>query len=195
MAIDIGWTGIVSGVDNGDVVENKLTTTFQNIEDELNLLQDAGKHPLILTAVDATNQLPAGLGVANAIKIKFGAGVATADVTVDALGNVTFNNAGTYIINFIAHFGRSGSTGASLLAFRMLLNGVQVNKPQVSKIDNADVLHAWSSSHVVIAGVNDVLHGELMRVDGYDNSGGLYATDIGAWGVSSSAELHIHKVA
>lgn len=192
--IDIGWIGIVGGTDTGDDVEQKLTTTFQNIEDELNLLDDKSKHGLLLTAFSLSDQVPTGLGDANKIQIEFGAAQSIPALSLDVLGNITFNEAGVYTIRFEAHYGRAGSTGASLLAFRFLLNGVQGHSPQVAKIDSADVLVAWADSYTIEVAVNDVISMEVMRVLGSDNSGGLYQTDTTEWGVARSATIHIHKV-
>lgn len=194
MAIDIGWMGIVSGTDTGDDVEQKLNDTFQSVEDNLNALFVLAEHGLLLASSSSVNQLPTGLGDANAIQVSFGAGASTSDVTVDASGNVTFLTAGTYSIRFAAHFGREGGTGASLLAFRALLNDVQYGDPQVSKLDNADVLLAWADIYTIQAQVNDVMKGELMRVLGSNDSGGLYATDTSEWGTAKSASLQIYKV-
>lgn len=194
MALDIGWTGIVSGTDTGDTVETKLTDTFEAIEDALNNLLSLVEHGLILAASSANNQLPAGLGDANAIQVEFGAAQSTTDASIDALGNVTFHTAGTYSIRFGAHFGRTGGIGTSLLAFRTLLNDVQVGDPQVSKLDDDDVLLAWSDTYTVQVLPNDVMKGELMRVLGSNDSGGLYATDTTEWGTAKSASLQIYKV-
>lgn len=194
MAVDIGWTGIVTGTDNGDAVETKLTNTFQNIEDNLNALFTLSEHGLLLAASSSANQLPAGLGAANAIQVEFGAAQSTTEVSVDVNGNITFHEAGTYSIRFAAHFGRAGATGASLLAFRALLNDVQYGDPQVSKLDNADVLLAWADLYTIQANANDVMKGELMRVLGSNDSGGLYATDTAEWGTAKSASIQIYKV-
>jgi hypothetical protein len=194
MAIDIGWIGIVSGTDDGDAVEVKLNDTFQNIEDELNTLEIKSKHGLLLSAFSLASQSPAGLGEANKIQVEFGVAQSTANVSIDVNGNLTFHVAGTYNIRFEAHFGREGSTGASLLAFRVLLNDVQYGNPQVAKIDNADHIQPWADSYTIEAAVNDVMKGELMRVLGSDDSGGLIQTDTTEWGIARSASLQIHKV-
>jgi len=194
MAIDIGWIGIVSGTDNGDAVENKLTETFQNIEDELNILNEKVEHGLLLSAFSTVTQEPSGLGATNAIKVSFGNAQSTDEVSVDVNGNVTFHEAGAYQIRFEAHFGRTGTFSESLLAFRVLKNNVQQGNPQVSKLDDGDVLLAWSDTYNITAAANDVMHGEIMRVLGSHNSGGLYATDTQEWGTAASASINIHKV-
>jgi len=194
MPIDIGWTGIISGTDNGDAVETKLTNTFQEIEDTLNALFNLAEHGILLATSSSSNQLPTGLGAANSIQVEFGAAQSTTEVSVDVNGNVTFHEAGTYSIRFAAHFGRTGGTGTSLLAFRALLNDVQYGDPQMSKLDNADMLLAWADIYTIQANVNDVMKGELMRVLGSNDSGGLYATDTTEWGTAKSASIQIHKV-
>lgn len=190
----LGWTGITSGTDTGNVVEAKLSNAFTAAENALNDLDAKSKHALVLTAYSTADQVPAGLGVANKIKINFGSGVVTSDVSVDSSGNITFHTAGTYNLRFISHYGRSGSTGASLLAFRMLLNGVQQGNVQVAKIDNADILQPWSDTHTIQVSSSDIAYAEVMRVSGYDNSGGLYAIDTVDWGIAPSAEIDIYKV-
>lgn len=194
MAIDIGWAGIINDSDTGEIVEQKLTNTFQNIENELNILDVKSKHGLLLNAFSAVNQEPTGLGAANAIQIEFGAAQSTPDVSIDALGTVTFHTAGTYTIRFEAHFGRTGSTGASLLAFRAVLNDVQYSNPQVSKLSDADVLLAWADIYTVTVGIGDTMKGFLMRVIGSNDSGGLFTTDTVEWGTAMSASLQVHKV-
>lgn len=194
MAIDIGWIGIVGGTDNGNSVEQKLTDTFQNIEDELNALDIKSQHSLVASSGSLTTQEPTGLGDANAIQVTFGAGQITTDVTIGADGSLTFHVNGAFNFRFAAHFGRTGASGTSLLAYRILKNGVQYGNPHVAKLADSDVLTPWADSHNITVLAGDVFTAEIMRVSGFSDFGGLYSTDTIDWGSSYSAYIAIHKV-
>ena len=151
-------------------------------------------HKNILSTFSTATQEPAGLGVANKIAVNFGTNeIVTDEVTYGVDGSITFNQAGQYTIRFTAQYGRSGSTGASILVFRYLMNAVQIGNLLVAKVDNADILDPWADTVTLDVDAGDVLTAELIRDSAGNDSGGLFpiTTD---WGTAPSAELSIYKI-
>lgn len=145
----------------------------------------------------ATSQQPTV--VDTPLQVEFGPAVngPTDDVMIDALGNVTFNKAGKYLPIFEFHYGRSGSTGTSILLMRILLNGVEIGVPRSAKISSADTLVPFSFQGMLTAQAGDILTAQVMRDSAGDNSGGLFQTTptLVSWiHPAPSASVSIFKV-
>lgn len=152
------------------------------------------EHRSILSTASTATQEPAGLGLINAIIVNFGTTeIVTDEVTYNIDGTLTFHEAGQYILKYTAHYGRSGSVGTSILAFRMLKNDNQIGNILVAKIDSADSLSPWEGDTILDVASNDVFKAQLIRDSAGNNSGGLFSTstDLGA---SPSCSLTVYKI-
>ena len=106
-------------------------------------------HSLVLHAEsNVSSQQP--LSVDTPLQLTYGTAQLTVSdpVMIDASGNLTFNQAGSYIIGFRIQYGRTGSSGASHMAFRSLVDNVPAGNTAASIIDNANVLLPWSGTYV-----------------------------------------------
>ena len=151
-------------------------------------------HELLLIATSlATSQEPTALDTP--IQVEFGALQTTTDIDISAIGAITFNTAGKYIISPFFQYGRTGAAGVSVLLNRYLKNGTQIGNSLSAKIDDADTLVPWSSSIQFTAAVNDVLTIEIMRDSTGANEGGLFSIDpvVAGWATAPCASIQIYK--
>lgn len=128
----------------------------------------------------ATSQQPVALDTP--INIEFGAaqGTVADPVMLAANGNITFNQAGQYIINYQSHFGRTGGAGTSYLYTRSLINGVVVGNSRSARISSADILLPFALRVKINVNVGDVLTLQLLRDSAGgagNNSGGFFQSD------------------
>ena len=133
----------------------------------------------VLEAVSlATSQEPTGLGIANSIKVEFGAAQFTVaePVMIDVNGQVTFNVAGMYRVKSVFQFGRTGGAGTSEVFFRLLVNGVQLGRSVGVKLGNADVLSYIDIDNWFNVPAGTTLDTEIMRDNSGNNSGGIFKT-------------------
>lgn len=156
-------------------------------------------HTVVLNAVcPAASQEPIALDTP--LQIVFGPaqGLPTDPVSLEADGTLTFNVTDKYIINFRAHYGRTGASGTSVLMFRFVKNGVtQVGDPYAAKIADADTLIPWDSSSFIFEAVaGDTLHAEIVRDSAGSNFGGLFAVPatVVGWGSAPCAAVSCYKV-
>lgn len=153
---------------------------------------EAGHTPLV-TVESTVTQSPTGLGDANKIQIVFDALATSTDVDISAAGVITFNTTGKYFMRFESHYGRAGSTGASLLVFRYKYNGAPQPEIHTAKLDNADIIVPWADSNIVNMTAADTVTMEILRDSTGDNSGGLVVTSTD-WGTVPSCRLIIYKI-
>lgn len=149
----------------------------------------------------ATTQSPTGLGTANSIQIEFGPAVNTVSDPASTLadGTVNLNLAGTYRIKLALQFGRTGSSGTSILLFRVTDGlGNQLGRSISALIDNPNTDRYLENDTWLTVPDNTVLKFEIMRDSAGNNSGGLLATvptvDGGnEWNVAPSAAIRIER--
>ena len=154
-----------------------------------------------LTEVLNTGQYSAqepGLGIGNFIQVKFGnaTGTASDPVMMDALGNITFNETGTYFINSYASIDRLGANGGvAIFLYRLLLDGVQVGFPIALELDRTNIsIPEIQAFPLTITTAGTVLKYEIART-GTVNAGGLYPYFTStSWGNSPSASIKISKL-
>lgn len=155
------------------------------------------KDELLFRAVSvAANQQPTLVDIA--LQIEFGiAQKSSSDpVMIDALGNVTFNQAGNYLAEMTVQFGRSGASGTSLLFGRILINGVAILNSPAVKLPNADSLSVIQFNIPVLnIPATAILTFEIIRDSTGNNSGGLFQnTPIASgWNPSPTAILNIYR--
>ena len=150
----------------------------------------------VLAAVDTTNQEPSGLD--SPLQVTFGAaqGTASDPVMLDALGNITFNQAGLYLFNGYANFERQGSSGGvTVTLFRALLNGVQSGPTKGVDLSGTGIMFPYELTLPIQVSAGDVLTWEIMRDSSGVDGGGLYIhTNSGPWSNVPSADVNIYKI-
>ncbi len=155
----------------------------------------------VLEAVSlAVSQEPAGLGIANAIQVEFGAAqfTGTEPVMIDVDGLVTFNAAGMYRVKSVFQFGRTGASGTSELLFRLLVDGVQLGRSVGVKLGNSDDLSYIDIDNWFNVPAGTTLTTEIMRDNIGNNSGGIFKTSptdegAGTWGDVPCTVLRIER--
>ena len=149
----------------------------------------------ILTVKEIEPQVPTGVNTP--LRVTFGNGQSTTDVLVDANGNITFNTAGGYFFSGIGNFRKiDGSSQASILFYRVTLNGVQIGETKIVELDKIDYGIPMTMSYALTVNAGDVLNFEVMRDASSDVSGGLYPFEVtgGTWTNVPSTELTIWKL-
>lgn len=146
----------------------------------------------------AATQNPTGLGTANSLQIEFGTAVNTTSVSLDALGVLTFNEAGTYRLKVILQFGRIGSSQTSILIFRATDTlGNQVGDSVYERLDDADVTSYFESSVWLSVPAGLKLNFEVMRDLSSNNSGGLIGfvptPDTDTWNPAPTAAIMVDR--
>lgn len=173
-------------------IDGRVTTN----ETDITNLQDtkAEKHELVFSTVSYTTQEP--VAVDTPIQVAFGAVDSNAYCSIDALGNLTFLQAGDYAIHFRATYGRTGNTGTAILFGRFYINSVPVGDTLGTKIDNAATVSPYHELEMISAGVNDVLKLEIYRDSTGVNEGGLYTipATLAGWTDSPSAKIEVYKI-
>lgn len=150
----------------------------------------------VLAATDTTNQEPTGLDTP--LQVTFGPAQngPTDPVQLDALGNITFNQAGLYLFNGYGNFERQGSSGGvTVTLFRALINGVQASPTKGVDLATTGTMIPYELTVPVQANAGDVLTWEIMRDSSGVDGGGLYThTVLGGWSDVPSADVFIYKV-
>lgn len=147
----------------------------------------------------AASQEPTTTGQANSIQIEFGPAFGTASdpVSMDALGTITANQAGTYRAKVALQFGRSGSAGTSLLLFRVRVNDTQAGRSISSKLGNANDEQYFENDTWLTVPAGTTLKFDLMRDASGNDSGGLFAivptVEAGAWNDAPCSAIRIER--
>jgi hypothetical protein len=123
----------------------------------------------------ASSQEP--IGTDNPLQVEFGSaqGSVSDPVQIDSLGNITFNEAGTYFMRVAIHFGRTGASQTSELRFRSLINATPIGEVIAARISDADSLSYINVSIIALTPATDILTFEVMRDSSGNNSGGLFS--------------------
>lgn len=150
----------------------------------------------LLVSTNYSTQAPAGLD--STYKVLFGsaAGGPSDPVQIDGLGNITFNEAGTYAVVSKLQVGRATGTGTAIVHTRKKLNGVVIGDPDTTMITQVNVIYQIQRVDWVVATFGDILTLEFVRDPAGNNSGSLrssVATAAG-WGTSPSATVRIGRI-
>lgn len=150
----------------------------------------------VLTASSIADQVPSALDTA--LQVEFGAaqGTGSDPVMLDAVGNITFNEAGLYLFHGFANFERKGASGGTaVVLFRALINGTQAGIIKNVDMKDTDTSVPYDLTIPISASAGDVLTYEIMRDSSGANYGGLYThTNLGGWSNVPSASIDIYKV-
>lgn len=155
-------------------------------------------HTTILSGVSTlASQAPTALDTP--LQLTYGPAqeVPGAEIHLSSTGVITFNKAGKYVVNFRAHYGRTGASGTSILMFRVLKNGVAQGHSFAAKMSSADDLIPWdSSSFIVDAQIGDTLVSQIIRDSAGVNFGGVFQipSTAAGWAAAPCAAVSVYKV-
>ena len=172
---------------------------LNTIVDKVNEIALAPIFTELLFASSTATQTPSGSGVP--LQVEFGPaqGTGSDPVQIDASGNITFNQAGTYRVTVIVTPARDTSSGVALLLLRALINASQIGNAIGIEMDDDDTTLALQFS-IELNGIvaTDVLTFEFARDEDGNDSGELRGiTPTGAlsgWGATPSATIRIFEV-
>jgi hypothetical protein len=177
-------------VGNNDETKNYL------ISDLASLITSQTSSTIVLNAQSTVSQAPSVLDTA--IQITFGPAQYTSSdpVMIDALGNITFNESGLYIVNGYGSVERQGSSGGvAILLLRGLLNGSQALSTKAFHIDSTGLTFPYEITVPFQVTAGDIITFEIMRDSSGVNQGGLYPdVTLGPWSDVPSAEVLIWKI-
>lgn len=181
-----------SDAEDANITKNyRISSISTYIKSTLNLAVTQ-----VLAATDTTDQEPSGLDTP--LQVTFGAAQngPTDSVQLDALGNITFNQAGLYLFNGYANFERQGSSGGiTVTLFRALINGVQVSPIKAVELEKVGIMIPYELTIPINASEGDILTWEIMRDSSGVDAGGLYThTNSGPWENVPSSDVFIYKV-
>jgi len=180
------------GTDN----ENNNETKNFTIGSLATLILSQLEATLVLSGQSTIAQVPSALDTP--LQVSFGAaqGSPSTAVEIDALGNITFNQAGMYILNAYGSVERQGSSGGTaILLFRGLLNGTQVTSTKAFHIATTNDAIPYEVTVPFQVEAGDVFAFEIMRDSSGVNFGGVYPhTVLGGWSNVPSAEVQIWKI-
>lgn len=180
-----------------ELLEDILTATSGSFDPTTDIAIERLIDGISLSA----DQQPAGLGIANAINVEFGAAIGTGGdpVQMDVNGQLTFNTAGLYRIKVVFQFGRTGSSGTSEILFRFLVDGVQLGRTVGVKLGNADDLRYIDIDNWFNVPLGATLDTQVMRDNAGNNSGGLFQTiptdeGAGTWADVPCAVMRVERL-
>lgn len=146
----------------------------------------------------ANNSAVTPVALDTPIKLTYGAAQfgPSDPVQLDALGNITLNEAGLYQFRHETQFGRSGGAGSSILNTRLTANGVQVGRTYTAKSDSANLIIPAAYTFLVQTTTPGVVFAfESYRDSAGINDGGFYpgAVSLGGWQSSPSLQIVISR--
>lgn len=150
----------------------------------------------VLSSASNDNQTPSGLNIP--LQVRFGPdqGSLSTPVRLFANGEILFNQGGLYLFNGYANFERQGpSGGVAVIAFRALINGIQVSPSKMVEIDSVGVSTPYELTIPLQVNAGDILTWEIMRDGSGVDRGGLYThTLVGGWSNVPSTDVNVWKV-
>jgi|AACY02.11.fsa_nt_gi hypothetical protein len=177
-----------------DVDNNNATKNF-TIQDILGL----GGVPLtnVLSAEDvAVSQGPSTTNSLYQVVIGAAQGTVSDPVMLDASGNITFNQAGTYLLIAQGCFGRTSGGASALMHFAAFLDGVQEAATQSVGIKDAGDKLPYERTVPIVVTAGQVLTFKISRDSAFDNEGSLVSsTDTdGLFTITPNFKINILKV-
>lgn len=130
------------------------------------------------------------------LQLTFGAGVTATDASLDASGNLTITNAGTYQLVFVLRLARTSATGEALLGARWLINGVTAGGPTAIRLANGGFSVPFSFTTLKEFSAGDVITAEIIRDSSGINNGGVYPANFVStdWPDAASAVIIVNKL-
>jgi hypothetical protein len=192
--------GSINGLDiliGSDADDSNITKNYQ-INDIKGFIVSGlalGVTP-VLSSASNVNQEPSGLNIP--LQVRFGPaqGNLSTPVQLFANGVILFNQGGLYLFNGYANFERQGSSGGvAVIAFRALINGIQVSPSKMVEIDSVGVSTPYELTIPLQVNAGDILTWEIMRDGSGVDRGGLYThTLVGGWSNVPSSDVNVWKV-
>lgn len=170
---------------DGTTTFEQLPTTDLVVLDEISSQNETNQ---FLSTVDTEMQLAFGVSDTSP----------QGSISIDASGNITFNDDGMYYINVRAFAGRSSSAGVSTLGFAGRADGTQVGTTVPATLDAAadgvNVTVADTSVQFIPAGTTYSFHMRLFANGGGDN--GVFSTDwmTTGWENTPSTRISVRKL-
>lgn len=119
-----------------------------------------------LESSSSTNQMT--FGANSEEQVVFGGATTTANLDLDAAGNLTFNSTGTYIITATLAAGKSSGSGVDLFVMQKL-NSAQFGPVTVTRVDSANSSIPVNFQTTINATVGDVYSVYMLK----DSSGSI----------------------
>jgi hypothetical protein len=190
----------INGLDiliGSDADDSNITKNYQINGIKAYVLSGLGVDlTLVLSGQENTNQEPTGLDIP--LQVKFGAaqGSPSTPVQLFANGDIKFNQAGLYLFNGYASFERQGSSGGTaVIAFRALINGIQISPSKMVEIATVGVSTPYELTIPLEVNAGDILTWQIMRDSSGVDRGGLYAhTLLGGWSNVPSSGVNVWKI-
>ena len=150
----------------------------------------------VMTSSDFSSQEPSGLDTPLQVQFGIQQGSGSDPVQLSSTGAITFNQAGLYLFNGYGNFERQGSSGGvCIIAFRSLINGVQVGQSKMVELDKVGVSIPYEVTVPLNVSVGDVLTWEILRDSSGIDAGGLYTHNLlSSWSNVPSSSFTIWKV-
>lgn len=144
-----------------------------------------------LSALSLSDQPP--LGLDTPLQVEFGAsqGSTSDPIELKSNGAILIHKANQYTFRFFIQYGRTGSGGASMLFFKLLIDDVQAGNSIFTKLDGTgdDLPLFVDRTFNLTAG--QVVTVEIIRDSQGNDSGGLFATTptLSDWNTAPSAKV------
>jgi hypothetical protein len=143
----------------------------------------------VLFAASFVNQAP--VAVDTPIQATFGSAQSNAFIDLDALGTVTFLQAGLYQVEVRATLGRATNPGNAIFLARSRLNGVQIGNSFHANLPDNQIQTPLFAATTIAANINDEFSVEIARSSLGNNSGGLFMQASGPLGWNDSPSIQI----
>lgn len=141
----------------------------------------------------AASQQPVAVGTP--LKVEFGPAQTLTDVSLSAVGNLTFNTAGQYLITLYFRYGRTSGTGDAYLFNRLLINGSQVLNSNAIRLGDQTAVIPFSAQVAFTVTAGQVFTTEILRDAAGVNNGGLFqlTPSLAGWAAAPSASITVSK--
>jgi hypothetical protein len=145
--------------------------------------------------IDTTAQTPGAPDVP--LQVTFGGATSNADITLSALGLITFNTAGVYKISIHLHFGRAAAAGITNFLARLLVNGTAISPTYYVVVENEEAVIPFDMEFTRAFSATNTLALQIMQDSAGLSAGGLvtFNPTAAGWADVPSAYVRIQKMA
>ena len=166
---------------------------FLDYSSIINIPVPVGYEQILTNVSLAASQGPVALDTP--YKVEFGAGIVTADATLNSAGRITFHVEGDYLVSVFLRFGRTAGAGTSTLLSRLLVNGSQVLSSNAVRVPDQNSITPFSAAIPVHALAGTYFELEIARDSSGINNGGLFRVvpAVLPWSAAASASVVVSK--
>jgi hypothetical protein len=181
---DAATAGQVLKANGGGVTSFVTPSTLTNIV-----------YTQVLEGIDTTAQTPGAPDVP--LQVTFGGATSNADITLSALGLITFNTAGVYKISIHLHFGRAAAAGITNFLARLLVNGTAISPTYYVVVENEEAVIPFDMEFTRAFSATNTLALQIMQDSAGLSAGGLvtFNPTAAGWADVPSAYVRIQKMA